>query len=878
MNWAPRILLRRNIYGDLAEEMRLHLEERTEQFMREGMSRKEAEQAARRAFGNTTLLQERSREVWQWPTLESVWADVRYALRQLKKSPGFTVTVIISLALGLGANTTIFTLVNALLCLPPSVRDAGRLVEVMLRNVKGSGLESYLTFSYPGYSLLRDHNHTLSGLAAFDGDPHPVSWSNAGQGQLAHGQLVSGNFFAVAGVDPFLGRAFAADEDQAGAARPVIVISYSFWMHRLGADGSIIGRALVLNGTSYTIVGVMPAKFTGILIGLRPDFWAPLAMAPVLANDPQRLSNEGTSWLFGIGRLKPEASKALVLADLKVLAHSIRRPGPNAELDASIFPVQLVPTPFRGYVAAFTGLLMAAVGLVLLIACANAANLLLARAVTRRRELAVRTALGASRLRIIRQTLTESLMLSLAGGAAGLLLARSSIPLLLSLKPASLPITIDAPLDWRVFSFALLLSLCAGIIFGIAPAMRSPRLELVSALKDDIQLAGPRRSWLRDSIVVAQITVCLVLLISAGLCVRSLFNARSIDPGFSTHDVVLAQLDPGGLGYAESQQRLFYQQLLQRVLTLPGVSSASLSNSLPLGTQRLEQPVSIEGFSAAAGQDGIPVGIAYVAPDFFATMGIPILIGHDFSAVDAHPGFSEVVINQAMAKRFWPNRNPVGQHFKVLDVTMAIVGVVKTGKYRSLSEDPQAFMYRPFGYSSRAFLVARSPSGGQSSLDEIRHAILELDPNVVPMDMESISQYMALPLFAAHTTGVLLAAFGSVALLLATTGLSGVVSYSVSQRAHEIGVRMALGANRLAVLKQIIRQGMRLTVIGIGLGLVVSVAATRVLAGLLYGIKPVDPATYLAVSFFLAAVALVSCYFPARRAASLDPMDALRAE
>jgi predicted permease len=892
MSWLPEIFRRRKLYSELAEEMLEHLEERTEQFVREGMSRKEAERAARRAFGNPTLLEERSREVWQWPTLESIWADVRYAVRQLRKSPAFTVTVILSLTLGLGANTTIFTFVNAMLFLPPSVADGSRVVEVLLRNGKVSGIESHMPLSYPAYTLIRDHNHTLSGFAAFDGDPRPVSWSDHGQGQQVYGQLVSGNFFSVAGVNPILGRDFSADEDRTGASHPAILISYSFWQRRLAADGAVIGRVLKLNGTSFTIIGVTPPSFVGVMIGSRPDFWASLAMGPTITRDPERLTSEDSFWLMGLGRLMPSVTKAQAQADLSVLSNSIHSSSVDAKREARIFPLQLVPGPYRGYVAAFTGLLMAAVGLVLLIACANAANLLLARAITRRRELAVRTALGASRARLVRQSLTESLILSLAGGAGGMLLTWWLIPMLLSLKPVTVPIFIQAPLDWRVFSFAFLLSAGTGILFGIAPALRATRRGLTAALRDESQIAGPRRSWLRDGLVVVQITVCLVLLISAGLCVHSLFNARSIDPGFSTHQVALAELDPASLGYTAAQQSQFYHQLLDHIRALPGVASASLASSLPLGTERFEQSVNIEGFNPPPGQPGLLVQAAYIAPGYFTAMGIPLVNGRDLSEPSSTAGENlhgtiGVVINRAMADRFWPNLNPVGKYFSTdkfkkgqkdgKDI-LEVVGVVKTGKYRSLNEDPLPFFYRPFDYSSHAFLVVRSRPGAESSLGEIRRIILELDPDVVPMDMESISEYMALPLFAAHTTGVLLAAFGAVALLLATIGLSGVVSYSVSQRTNEIGVRMALGADRFAVLKQILGQGMRLTAIGIVCGLALSFAATRVLADLLYGIKSTDPWTYIAVSLFLAAVALISCYFPARRAASIDPMQALRAE
>jgi predicted permease len=469
-------------------------------------------------------------------------------------------------------------------------------------------------------------------------------------------------------------------------------------------------------------------------------------------------------------------------------------------------------------------------------------------------------------------------MLSTMGGAGGLLLAYWSIPALLSLKPATIPVSVEAPLDWRVLAFAFAASFLSGIAFGVVPALRSTRRDLLPALKDERQLAGPRRSRLRSSIVVAQITVCLVLLISAGLCVQSLFNARSIDPGFSTHNIAVAQLDPGSLGYTEAQDRQFYQQLLERVRAFPGVSSASLSGSLPLGTGYSTGGVQIEGFTPPPGLDSIPVQVAYVAPDFFNTMGIPVLNGREFLPEDMLRGSTGIIVNQAMAAHFWPGRNPIGQHFKNGKETAEIVGVVKTGKYRSLSEDPLDFMYLPLSSQPQEFLVVRTQAGEEATLGEIRHVIQSLDPNVVPMEMESISQYMALPLFAAHTTGLLLAVFGSVALLLATIGLSGVVSYSVSQRTNEIGVRMALGADRFDVVKLILKQGMRLTGIGILIGVVLSFAATRALAGLLYGIKPGDPLTFAAVSLFLATVAFLSCYFPARRAASVDPMQSLRAE
>jgi predicted permease len=832
-----------------------------------------------RELGNVALMKDVTRETWGWVWLERLLQDLKYAFRQLRKAPGFAVTLVFVLALGIGANTTIFSLVNALLLRPPAAADAAHLVELMLRNAKHSGIESYLPLSYSSYVYYRDHNRAFSGMLAFDGDPLPVSWSNGSQGQQMHGQLVSGNFFGVLGVKLVLGRDFLPEEDGVPGKHPVIVISHAFWQQQFGGDRTAIGRTLVLNGTMFTIVGVAPASFTGILIGDQPDFWTPLAMTTAIRRDTRYLESRDSFWLFAVGRLKPGVIRTQAQADLDLLSAALGQDDPkNQNLTAAIFPVQLVPGPYRGYVAAFTGILMVVVGLVLLIACANAANLLLARAVIRRHELAVRSALGAGRGRLVCQALTESVMLSLISGVFGSLIAFWTVPLLLRLKPASIPVSIDASLDWRVFCFAFLLSVFTGVVFGMVPALRSPRRDLVPALRDEVRMASPRRAWLRDSLVIAQITVCLVLLIGAGLCVRSLLNARSIDPGFKTHDLVLAQLDPGSMGYTEAQDREFYQQLLDRVRALPGVRSASISNYLPLGTTRQSQGISVDGYQPPPGQKEFEVQTMFVRPEFFKTMGIAILGGRDFTLRDNDSVIDGVVINDAMARRFWPGRSAIGQRFKSDNKTLEVIGVVTTGKYQSLSEEPQPFLYRLLDSSMRATLVVRTQGDEWAVLRGIRKEIRTIDPNVVPIDMETISQYMALPLFPAHTTGVLLSAFGVTALLLAVAGLYGVISYSVSQRTHEIGLRMALGADQRTVLKLILRQGARLTLIGIGVGLLLSFAATRVLSGLLYGVKATDPITFVGITLLLILVALASCYLPARRAAATEPMQALRLE
>ena len=865
---------------ELDEEIQAHLRMAEQDHVERGAEPVEARFAALREFGNVGLVKATTHDAWGWMWLEQLGQDLRYAVRQLWRSPAFTLTVVLSLALGIGANTTIFSFVNALLLRPPAVADAGNLIEVMNRNAKASGIESYVPLSYPGYAHYRDHNQSLSGLAAFDGDPRPVSWSNAGRGEMVHGQLVSGNFFSVSGLKPSLGRTFVPDEDRSSDPRAVIVLSHAFWQQRLAADPTVLGRSLVLNGTGYTVIGVAPAAFTGILIGMQPDFWAPLAMAPVLTRDPQMLHSQDTYWLFGLGRLKDGNARAQAQADLAVLSHSpeVGAANHDAAFEAATFPVHLVPGPYRGYVAAFTGFLMVVVGLVLLIACANVANLLLARSLKRAREFALRSALGADRGRLLRQTLTESLLLSLLGGACAMLFALWSVPLLVGLKPASLPLTIDAPLDVRVFAFTLLVSAVTGVVFGVAPVLRLRRFQLVPALKDEVPFAGRRRAWLRDGMVVAQVTVCMVLLIGAGLCVRSLLNARNIDPGFDTRQIVIARLDPGGLGYSEAKGREFYRQLLDRVRAVPGVQSASLANYLPLATERMADGVSIDGFEPPPGEKDFRIGTISVAPGFLITMGVPLLSGRDFSQQDLQSGGNSVIINAAMARQFWANRDPIGQHFRLGDGTVEVVGVVKTGKYRTLSEDPQPFLYHAFDYSPQATLVVRSREDSQALFSMIREQAQTLDPNAVPVDLETMTQFMAMPLFAAHTTGVLLSAFGAVALLLAMTGLYGVISYSVTRRTAEIGIRMALGANRYKVMRLVLRQGLRLSLIGIAIGLAISIAVTRVLSDLLYGIRPSDPLTYCFVTLFLLAVAIAACLLPASRAASIQPTQALRAE
>ncbi|HMD99613.1 MAG TPA: ABC transporter permease [Terriglobia bacterium] len=882
MNWIQQLFSRRRLYGDLSAEIQEHLAEKIDELVEGGMSREEAAHAARREFGNVTLVEERSREVWQWPSLENFFMDVRYGARMLRKNSGFTAVAVFSLALGIGANTAIFSYVNALLLRPPPGVSAPAGLLAVWNHLPSGG---YMQYSYPDYVYYRDHNTVFSGLAAYNSDLERVAWSAGGETKLIVGQLVSGNFFSVLGVKPTLGRAFLPEEDQVALRNPVVVLNYAFWQQRLGSDLGVIGKTLTLNGNSFSVVGVTPADFSGIETGFVPDFWSPMMMQRQIFPAMDLLANRTGYWLFVAGRRKPGVTPKQAQADLSVLEKQLEQafPKSNKGWDAAVMPMVGIPPELREFAVPFTALLMAVVGMVLLIACANAANLLLAKASRRSREMAVRSALGASRGRIIRQILTESALLSLAAGVVGTGLSVSAGPLLLKLKPPMLSfIDIQLPLDWRVLAFTLLVSLLAGFVFGVAPALRSSKVDVVSRLKDET--AGSHaRSRLRNVLVTGQVAVCTVLLIGAGLCLRSLMRAASVDPGFQVNNRLNVTLDLDILGYSESRGRGFYDRLVESVKALPGVRSASVANHLPLGFSSMATAVAIDGFEPPPGQPGIIVGFTGVGPGYFQTMGTPLLRGREFSRQDNNTSRGVAIINEAMAQRYWPGQDPIGRRIALAfgkRQSLEIVGVAATGKYRNLREESQPFMFRPFSqvYEPQGVLVVQTAGDPKPMLATVEREIHALDANLPVLDAETMAQYMSIPLFVARITGTLLGVFGLLALVLAAVGLSGVVAYFVSLRTREIGVRLALGAERRDVLKLVVKQGMRLSLVGVIIGLAAALGVSRALSSLLYGIRPTDPVTYISVAFVLTAVTLLASYLPARRATKVDPMVALRYE
>ncbi|MGH9591039.1 MAG: ADOP family duplicated permease [Terracidiphilus sp.] len=862
------------------EEIREHIALLEDRYRLQGMSAQEAARAARRQFGNVTAQKERQRAQRGMLAPTEWWRDVRFGLRMLAKRPVSSAAVVVALALGIGLNSAVFTFVNALLLRPPQgVSETNKLVGVWLHDPKGSGITSYLPFNYPDYAYYRDHTKSLEGLAAFDGDGTDAIWNHEGTGEILHGRLVSGNLFSLLGVSAVVGRTLSVDDDRIDRPRQVVVVSYGFWKQKLGGNPGVLGRTLMLNGAALTVVGVVPAGFTGLMIGTDPDFWAPLAIQEQLTHDKARMTDPRTSWLFAAGKMRNTATRRSVEAEMHVLAKqaALADPRDGDALDAEVYPLTYMPGPVRGYVGAFTGGLLAVFALVLLIACTNAASLLLARATGRAREMATRAALGAGRARLVRQMLVESLMLAGIAGGAGVAIAWATSRLLMELKPANIPLTLAIPMDWRVVLFTAVISATTGVVFGLAPALRASAVEAARVLKEESQTGGLRKSRMRSALVVAQMAMCVVLLAGAALCVRSLMNADAIDVGFDTHHIALATLDPGSLGYSPEKVRDFYSRLLNEVERLPGVTSASYASFLPLGTSH-------EGRAAGRqlGKDPhwIRINVFHVEPGFFRTMGIPLLRGRALTQKEADSAKpASIVVNETLARRLWPGEDPIGKRLAIEgEKEMSqIIGVVKDGKYNSLGEVPDAVVFAGQLPPART-LVVRTAGDSRTILDEIRREVPIVDPLMAATGVQTIEEYMALPLFPARTVGWLLGVSGILAVVMTAIGLFGVIAYMVSQRTHEIGVRMALGARRSDVMKMVMGQGLRLTAIGLGIGFAAAFGASRLLSPLLYGIGANDPATMTAVAMGLAAISLTACYLPARRAMQVDPSAALRYE
>lgn len=812
--------------------------------------------------------------------MDTFWQDVRLGFRRLSSAPGFTLIAILSLALGIGANTAIFSLVNTVLLRPLPVAEPTRVVAVNVVNQQGS----FDNFSYPNYKDVRDRNDALAGMYVYRFAP--MSLSGGGINERVWGYLVSGNYFDVLGVNAVRGRLFTQADDRAPGAHPLAVISYGSWQRRFGADPNIAGRTIILNGHSFTVIGVAPEGFIGTELIFTPELWVPMMMGSVIEPGSKWLDERGDGVMFAGGRLKSGVSLAQAEAALTTVMAQLGREYPNINEGRAIHltPHGLVIPQFRGAVIGFTGVLMATVGLVLLIACTNLANLLLARAAGRRKEIAVRLSLGAGRRRLVRQLLTESVLLAVGGGMIGLLLALWLVDLIMALKPpADFPLTLDLKLDWRVFGFSLALSFVTGVLFGLVPALQATKLSLVSVLKDEASQAGARRSRLRSALVVAQVALSFMLLIAAGLIVRSLQQVHVIGPGFETERAIAMTMDVGLQGYDRQRGEQFYRQFTERVGSLPGVRSVTLTDNLPLSLNVNANSIYIEGQPPTRGANTPQAMVSSVGLRYFETMGIPLVAGREFSERDTPDAPRVVIINETFARRFWPGQSAIGKRFRsgsASGTLLEIVGVAKDGKYFSLSEEPEMFFYTPLmqSYNSAATLVVRTTAEPQPLVNTIRREIQQLDAALPVFDVKTLTEHMRLSLFPMRVGAAVVGSFGLLALVLAAIGIYGVMAYAVSQRTREIGVRMALGARQGDVLTMVIRQALLLVVIGLGIGLAAAFGLTRFMSSVLVGVSATDPMTFVAITVLLVGVALVASYAPARRAAKVDPMMALRYE
>lgn len=794
--------------------------------------------------------------------METLLQDARYAIRTLVKKPGFTAVVVITLALGIGANTAIFSVVNGVLIQPLPFKEPDRLVAVRDTNPKFSN--EPIGASFPNFKDWEEQNQVFEHIAAYSGQT--LTLIGEGEPLRVSAQNVSSAFFAMLGAEPILGRTFLPEEEKTGQ-RKVVVLSHGFWRRRIGGDPAVLDRTLTLDGSAYTVVGVMPAGFRFLRDA---DLWTPL-------NVPAALQQiRGARFLQVVARLKPGMSLEQARAGMGTLAQQLESEYSQSNSGWGVSLVTL-QDKLVGNVKLGLLVLLGAVGFVLLIACANVANLLLTRGTTRQKEIAIRVALGAGRRRVIQQLLTESTLLALLGGGLGLLLALWGTDALRALSPSNLPRIEEIRIDRGVVAFALTISLLTGLLFGLAPARQATRVDLQEALKEGGGSSAGRRKLLRGLLVISEIALSLILLVGAGLLGRSLLALLSVDPGFRTENLMTMELSLPQYKYRqELQQTEFFQQLLERAESLPGVRAVALTTILPLSGDESRNSFTIEGRES----DGKNwARLQTISPDYFRTMSIPLLKGSPFSTHDAKAGAPDVVIiNEIMAQRFWPDQDPVGKRILFGDSGSTIVGVVGNIRHTGLGAEHEPEMYLPVESSRTMVLVARADSEAIALAAPLRALVHSIDKdqpveNVRTME-EVVSRSVAQPRFLA----ILLSVFATLALALAAVGVYGVMAFSVAQRTREMGIRMALGAQPRDIFRLVLGEGMALAVIGVAAGLLGSFAVTRLMSSLLYRVSASDPVTFIVISLLLTGVALGASFIPARRALKVDPMVALRHE
>jgi predicted permease len=895
---------------ELDEELSAYLEMAAVEKMKLGMSRKEALRAVRLEHGTLELTREVVHSSSWESVVENCWRDLRFAARMLRKAPGFTAVAVLTLALGIGANTSIFSLLNAVMLKSIPVSHPKQLV--ILRwsahsQPENLGTSSYgdclwvpgaiqsCSFSYPIYEAVLAHTNAFSSVLAMAGADQ-LDLSGNGAASIIGGELVSGNYFETLGVSSALGRTIQPSDDRRDAP-PVVVLSYGYWQRAFGGAADVIGRTVRLNGSPFTIAGVIDPQFTRLTPGKSHDLWIPLSQAGSLRpswNDQRGHVDDPTNWWLAIlGRLKPEVSLAQAQAATNLAFRNEALHGANPvfkdadDPQVALLPAQKGLVGIRQYYDQPIYILSAAVAIILVIVCANLAALLLARATAREKEMAVRLALGAGKGRIIQQLLTESLLLSFAGAALGILFADWSVQALTAFvsRNAYSTLFIDTRPDARVLGFAVVITLLTGILFGLAPAFRGSRINVGPALKDSsggsagAAKATGRRVGLGSCLVVAQVALSVVVLVAAGLLVRTLTNLRKVNPGFDTHNLLLFGINPTLAGYKVERSQTLYRELQARLTSVPGVMSASYSSDTLLSNGLWTSGVHIEGQSK---DSTVQTDMLAVGAEFFETMRLPLIAGRTFSKSDFQSGRAVAVVNRTFGQRFLGGKNPLGVHLggttpNGKDVEREIVGIVGDAKYDDLRKSVEPTAYVPLQEGAAHFAI-RASIQAEALIPTVRQVVASFDDNLPLFDVRTQTETIDRLLFNERLVAQLSSVFGGLALVLACVGLYGLLSYEVARRTREIGIRTALGAPRREIFRLVLRQGLTLTIFGAIVGITAAIGVTRYLGSLLYGVAATDPLTFVAIAFTLVAVALLAGYIPARRATRVDPMVALRFE
>jgi predicted permease len=868
---------------DLTRELHDHLELETEKQRSAGLPFPDAQYAAQRDFGNSTAIQQITREIWGGQFLEKLAQDLRFGFRMLRRTPGFSILAILCLMLGIGANAAVFSWIEGILFRPyPLVSHQERMYALTETSRGNTGIEG---LSWPDY-LDFQKNSTLS-EAFITGKIMGTTLSIGDRAESSIGQIVSANYFDALGVHPLLGRGFLPEDDFGRNAHPETVISYRTWKDRFSGDPDIVGKTQRLNGIQHTIVGVAPEGFFGTFVGYAMQFWIPASMEEVFETGGYKLEDRSARWVESFVKLKPGVTVAQAQSEMSGIAQRLENDYPTTNRGRGVRLWPLWETPFNRARSMLPtlGVMLAVVVFVLLIACANVGNLLLVRSFKRRHEMTVRLAVGAGRTRLLRQLLTEGLILTSIAAIGGLLIANWCRHLLVLFFPSFGGIQINFPgeIDLRVLGASTAVCLVSTVLFGLVPAMQTSKVDLASALKTEMGgvIGGHGKSWMRSTLVLVQVSLSFVLLVGAGLLLRSLHGIESSSPGFSTQVVLTTGVDLFGAGYDTPRAKSYQDELARRVQALPGVESVVFANITPLyiGRGFSSAPINLDGSPFPPGEEPI-INYNEVGPNYLATMGIPLVSGREFSISDNENAALIAVVNETMAAQYWHGRNPVGERVAVKGRWMQIVGIAKDSKYDSMTEPARPFFYVPLrqNFSSRTSLNIRTALAPETIMPMLAREMHSLDTNLAPRSIITMAEQVRRSTWSQRMSVTLLEILGGLALLLSVIGLYGVMSYTVSQSMREMGLRMALGASPTDLLWHVMTHGLTLTALGIGIGVVAALTLTRLIGDLLYKVNPRDPLAFGSAFLVLIIAASAACFLPALRASRTDPMRAFREE